>query len=48
VHTDAVDLAKDVVEDDAKTQDPAVAAPLPPAPESVVPAMPLGEAMELN
>ena len=48
VHTDAVDMAKDVVEDVEKTQDPAVAAPLPPAPESVVPAMPLGDAMELS
>jgi hypothetical protein len=43
-------MARDVVEDvEEKTQDPAVAAaPLPPAPESVVPAMPPSEAMELS
>jgi COMPASS component SPP1 len=48
VHGDAFENVKDVVEDVVKTQDPADAAPLPPAPESVVPAMPPSEAMELS
>ena len=51
VHGDASDVAEDVVVEDVEKapQDPAVAvAPLPPAPESVVPAMPPSEAMELS
>jgi hypothetical protein len=48
VHGDAFESVKDVVEDVGKTQEPAVATPLPPAPESVVPAMPPSEAMELS
>jgi COMPASS component SPP1 len=50
VHGDAVDMVRDVGEDvEEKNQDPAVAvAPLPPAPESVVPSMPPSEAMELS
>jgi COMPASS component SPP1 len=48
VHGDAIVTARDTDENVEKTQDPAVAAPLPPAPESVVPALPPSEAMELS
>jgi len=46
VHSEVIDVQSNVVEDVAMTQDSAVAAPLPPAPESVVPALPPSEAME--
>jgi len=45
VHGDAFESVKDVVADVGYTREPA---PLPPAPESVVPAMPPSEAMELS
>lgn len=48
VHGDAINAVEDRVEAVVETQDPAVAAPLPPAPESVVPALPPSEAMELS
>jgi COMPASS component SPP1 len=48
VHGDAFESVKDGVEGVEKTQDAAIAAPLPPAPESIVPAMPPSDAMELS